>query len=327
MFLLALSAAALDPVVPGPLKTFGDWAVACDNVRRCALTSLQPVDRPIDNDGVAIRVERDAGPAAAVTITLKVFSNPSGTIALTIDDARVAEGQARKGVVQFGGTEALRIVRRLASGKQADIGPKGAPVSLAGITAALRFVDAAQHRDGGVTAMVARGAKSAGAVPKAPALPVVPAIPPGGRAAPLTRPLLAQLNKASGCGAEFDSRFPQPAAESAALGGGATLVLLPCGLGAYNLLSAPYVLHGGKPVRAKFDSSPRGLDGALVNASWDAHTGTLSTYAKGRGLGDCGEAGDYVWDGTRFRAIAIRRMDECRGSIDWLTVWRANVRR
>ncbi|MFY0010917.1 DUF1176 domain-containing protein, partial [Acinetobacter baumannii] len=42
-----------------------------------------------------------------------------------------------------------------------------------------------------------------------------------------------------------------------------------------------------------------------------------------RGVGDCGLGARYVWDGTRFRLIEMRMMDECRGSTNWLTVWRA----
>ncbi len=325
MFLLALSAA----VSLGPLKTFGDWAVACDNVRRCALTSIQPEDGAMDSNGVAILLDRTAGPAGALTLTLKNFASPSGEIVLTIDDARVATGRAEQGMVRFGGAEALRVARSLAKGKRAQIGPKGGTLSLEGLAAALRFVDAAQHRDGGVTAMVARGPRPARTVPKVAPLPVVRSVVPGDQRARLTRQLLAQLNRVSGCGGQFDSRFPQPAAETAALGGGATLVLLPCGLGAYNLLSAPYVLRAGKFDRATFDyvDPNRVKPPLLINASWDARSGTLSTDAKGRGIGDCGEAVDYVWDGTSFRATAVRRMDECRGSLEWLPVWRASVRR
>ena len=61
----------------------------------------------------------------------------------------------------------------------------------------------------------------------------------------------------------------------------------------------------------------------LVNASWDAKTGQLMSYAKGRGLGDCGSSQSYVWDGSTFRLIEMRMMNQCRGAWDWIPLWRA----
>lgn len=63
----------------------------------------------------------------------------------------------------------------------------------------------------------------------------------------------------------------------------------------------------------------------LVNASYDSKTGLLSHYNKGRGIGDCGDNAQWVWDGQEFRLVEAQAMDECRGTVDFLTVWRANV--
>jgi hypothetical protein len=49
-------------------------------------------------------------------------------------------------------------------------------------------------------------------------------------------------------------------------------------------------------------------------------------FAKGRGIGDCGVGDDYVWDGDRFRLAEQIAMGECRGSVDYITTWRARVR-
>ena len=42
MLILAMLALAQAAPQQGPMKTFGDWVVACDNVKRCEMTSLQP---------------------------------------------------------------------------------------------------------------------------------------------------------------------------------------------------------------------------------------------------------------------------------------------
>ena len=71
------------------------------------------------------------------------------------------------------------------------------------------------------------------------------------------------------------------------------LALVPCGMGAYNLMSVPVLVTRGNVARrmkvAEFDFAPGftepGGPPVLVNAEWDASTGRLSSYAKGRGLG------------------------------------------
>jgi hypothetical protein len=42
--------------------------------------------------------------------------------------------------------------------------------------------------------------------------------------------------------------------------------------------------------------------------------------------GDCGDSQQYVWDGATFRLVEWKVMGECRGSGEWLTVWRATPR-
>ena len=46
------------------------------------------------------------------------------------------------------------------------------------------------------------------------------------------------------------------------------------------------------------NTTPVGLD-------YDEMTGLFSTYAKGRGLGDCGSAGIYEWDDAAREAVLI----------------------
>ena len=62
----------------------------------------------------------------------------------------------------------------------------------------------------------------------------------------------------------------------------------------------------------------------LINAGWDKAQGLLSSFSKGRGLGDCGTTADYAWDGERFRLVEQARWASA-GSIDYITTWRAQV--
>lgn len=164
-------------------------------------------------------------------------------------------------------------------------------------------------------------------MPAPPPLPVITSVRAAGSPAALSAALLDQLWIQSDCAENYEDGN-RPGVDRHALGGGATLVLIPCGAGAYNFSSVPYAVAGGKAQVATFDSSPGWTDDGppvLVNADFDAKTGELSSYAKGRGIGDCGSAERFVWDGTRFRLIEARGMGECRGSINWLIVWRAKA--
>lgn len=326
---LAQSATAAAPRT-GPMETYGDWVVACDNGRRCEMTSLFAQDGSQDDQAWQMAVTREAGPKGGWKIDLFGDDLPPGA---TI---RVEGGPVAPAAVWRAGrldeAAALALAGAMANGRTAVIrdrtGKTLGSVSLTGSSAALRFIDAQQGRAGTVTAAVARGPRPAASVPAAPPLPGIASVRPGGTPATLSPALREKLWRDSKCGENYDDG-DRPDLDISALGGGATLVLIPCGAGAYNFSYAPYIVRAGKAAVAQFDMSPAwGEDGGvplLVNSGFDAKTGELSSYAKGRGLGDCGSAETYVWDGTRFRLVEARSMGECRGSTNWLVTWRARA--
>lgn len=326
---LALLLLAADPAA-GNAQSFGDWAVACDNLRACEMTSLlgDAADWP-DDGPLHASIRREAGPQGGFTVEVDA-GKTTGEVALNIDGKPVAHGAPKESSVRFGGADADRIVAACANGKTLTLSQGSETiitVSLAGSSAALRFIDAGQGRAGTVTAAVAKGARPAAAVPAAPPVPRIPAQRASGAAASVSAAMRAEMAKLSGCD-EWDTDNDQTMkVDSFALGGGATLALLPCGGGAYNLNTVPFIVRGGKAAVADIDYSGDGNGEAamLTNAWWDAKASTLSTHAKGRGLGDCGEDATYVWDGKGFRMIELRRMDECRGSVNWLRTWKAEA--
>jgi hypothetical protein len=307
------------------MKTFGDWVVACDNVKRCEMTSLQPEGG--DWSGWQMAVTRDAGPTGGWTVELMGDDAPKDVV---LKVAGAPAGTTWRGH-QFTGAQAATLISAMANGTDVLVhdgaGAALGRISLTGSSASLRFIDAEQGRAGTVSAVVAKGAKPASAVPAAPPLPVIDSVRASGTPAVLSAALLDQLWTKSDCAENYEGES-RPDVERHALGGGATLVLVPCGAGAYNFSTVPYVVKAGKAQIAAFDSQPGWTgDGPpmLVNAGFDAKTGELGSYAKGRGIGDCGSAETYVWDGTRFRLTEARAMGECRGSTNWLAVWRARA--
>ena len=314
---------------PAEPRTFRDWAVACDNGARCTMASLAPGDAG-DFPAWTLSVARDAGPAGGFALSLSAIEDKPAPAAIVVDGRSFA--LAGDGLT---GARAAAVVAAMANGRAMQVrGRDGAAlgdVSLAGASAALRYIDDRQGRVGTVTAAVARGTAPAARVPAAPALPVVVAPTPAGRAAAITPALLAAMQATGRCDTKRPDGEPWTA-EAHALGGGATLVLLPCSVGAYNEVQALFVVRDGKPAPARVDA-PAGFaaSGAdpetpvpsVVNATFDG--GVLSSYAKGRGLGDCGVAQAFVWDGAMLRLTDQNEMRECRGNPEFLPLWRARV--
>ncbi|NML07101.1 DUF1176 domain-containing protein [Sphingomonas sp. G-3-2-10] len=338
-FILAPLLLLQNSATPNEVKIFGDWAVGCDNIQRCEMTSLIPGDgtEPAAGyDEVSFSVERMPGPAGGFTVEVQMPDTEDGSeVSIRIDAAIIAGAVPKNGLIRFTGANAAKIVAAMANGKEMNVTDIADTliglVSLKGSSAALRFIDAGQGRAGTVTAVVAKGGKPATTVPMAAPAPQIRFVRPAGRPEPVPAALRKALDKQTECGAVYEGGTgPLPAVETFALGGGKTLVLLPCGSGAYNYSTIPFILSGGKAVIAPFDRKPEGMSSTegspeLVNAAFDAKTGILSSYAKGRGVGDCGAGDDYVWDGTRFRLAGSRTMPDCRGSSNWLTVWRTNM--
>jgi hypothetical protein len=318
-------------------KIFGDWAVACDNAKRCEMTSLFPGDGAIPEesekyDGATFSVERAAGPDGGFTVEVGLNTPQKGETSVRVDGEVIAGGAPKNDIMVFTGADAARIVAAMIKGKELSVTDIGdgmiGRTTLSGSSAALRFIDAEQGRAGTVTAAVAKGVRPASAVPGAIAAPVVRFVRPAGKPATVTKAMRATLDKESDCGSSYEGgEGDPPAVETYALGGGKTLALLPCGSGAYNFSTVPYIVEGGHAVLASFDFMGGGdatpTSPLLTNAGWDAKTGQLSSYDKGRGLGDCGASEQYVWDGAMFRLVEARRMPDCRGSVNWLAVWRA----
>jgi hypothetical protein len=65
----------------------------------------------------------------------------------------------------------------------------------------------------------------------------------------------------------------------------------------------------------------------LTSADYDPAHGRLHHYAKGRGLGDCGETASWVFDGRAFVLAEWASMTRCTGvqADHWPTLWRSRT--
>lgn len=334
--MLVLSALLAAAPQPGEIRTFRDWTVGCDNVRSCHATSLMPAngdwDRPL-----TLSVKRTGDAGAAPVVAIGTDREPT---TLTVGGkALKVRFVPREGELTIDARDTASAVAAFRAGDILALqdlnGDVIGTVSLVGLSAALLYMDDRQGRVGTVTALQRPGSKPPDAVPPLPALPAVHS---ASRNLPLafrlSEPEIDALRTRHECVAE-EPDWPGYGSEQYALDETRGLLLLGCGAGAYNYMSVPFVFsrksNGTSMEPARFDLPPRWTETdsapTLVNADFDPESGLLTSFAKGRGLGDCGIGSDYVWDGERFRLVHQIEMNECRGSLDYVTTWRAQVTR
>lgn len=336
--MMAILAAAA-PVAPRPGKVmlFKDWSVGCDNMLRCEAVSL-PTDAPGPGQ-LQLAVSREGGRTGALTLSLAGFAGGSDRYRLIIDRKLIDTGAIAVGAdkVEIVGADAVKVAKALAAGNRLAMldgaGNTLGQMSLAGSSAALRYIDTVQGRAGSKGALVAGGRKAATARTPGTATLTVARI--GANVDVPDAKSLVELSESSPCSTE---RFGPTADAAYSLGtsGGSAkaLILLNCGAGAYNFSSGAYVATRDSKGKwsyaaAAFDYidlfTETGKIPVLVNAEWSPDTQILSGFSKGRGLADCGSSEQYVWDGDRFRLIHATSMPECRGSADWIQVWNIPV--
>lgn len=112
------------------------------------------------------------------------------------------------------------------------------------------------------------------------------------------------------------------------------LFLVPCLYGAYNSTSVAYLQEGGRSLQPlmvltqypAMDDVPAAIvpTAFLTDAVYDDATMTLSTYSKGRGMGDCGVSSATKFTLTEYGGVIvktteIRSKPECDGNME--TEW------
>jgi Protein of unknown function (DUF1176) len=353
--LASVSHAQFNPQVS--TQTYRDWSVTCNNVKRCMAYStstksegglaLRPRGASPDLSEGWMIIERAAGLNASAQILLSrpdlsstsIAANsqihllgangrvlPSGVFAATLGN---------RGAIQIApslNTTFLNVART-ASHAVLVSGPVKRPVffvSLSGLVASGRAIDAFQGRTNTAGALIDVGRRSNATVPAAPVLPVVTAIPFAKRTG--VRPPAALLaRRVADCddGERFDPGGGN--IEAFTLDRNRTLWSVPCGAGAYNTWNRFYIQPArGALVVALFTGKPVGdAEEAigLMNASIDHAKGVITAFSKGRGLGDCGSAETYVWDGDVFQLAQLSEMVPCGGIISefWPSVIESRV--
>ena len=337
ILVLGGSAIANDAPAAGVVRTFGDWAVTCDNAHNCwAQTQGQ-------SGTGTMSLRRDAGAEALPHVFLTLYDGTFDAAAFdeTGFEAAFAGNDFNN---EFGPRLTIAedktelFVAGLNKATSLSIpGEDGVIFSLAGSSAALRFIDEVQVRADTVTALIARGHKPASAVPAPIPLPII--------VAPLTSvvlidtPPVPALSEASAtdCTEDSENRDASFVAEGYRLLDGREIWFMPCFNGAYNYVSTAYLKTGDAIAPLPFSGPKEGGPARDVLAQlWNPALNvegkdvplTLSTFGKDRGMGDCGTITEHVWTGTSFALTKYLKMEGCSGlwdAADWPVRWQAEI--
>lgn len=311
-------------------QTFKDWWAACDNTRDCAAFGFSDQER---EETAFLKLTRGPGAADQVHARIAVDA-PPGAWSLSVDGKPVAaprraeEAAESYTVLDLTPADGSALVAAAANGSWLEVSAGGktiARISLAGSSAALRWIDDQQQRAGGVTALVARGTRPASAVPPAPLPPLVGAASAAPQQGLPDKPPRAVAALMKDCDEDIAALGEAPVVGRLAPG---LVMWAPlCSRGAYNLVYSFTLLDektgAARPLPIAY-AGGRESTTELMNVSYDADTQTLSNFEKGRGLADCGAGNVWVWDGKSFAAVEQSLMGECRGvpPSEWPTVWR-----
>ncbi|CAM3571404.1 DUF1176 domain-containing protein [Rahnella victoriana] len=328
-----------------PLQAmYNDWQLSCDNLNHCTARNSQ------DGQELVMKITREAGPEGKASVSIDFQRNSEEQTT----EAPVANRLQMNGkTLSFNHREwdvskkHLSTTNRLVvndfiaairegssiqlAGKTDPSQPVRPAISLKGIKAALLAIDAQQGRVGSKTAWISRGSKPASSVPPIPATPVLPRF---SEPHALSDSEISAITQNAATTIENNDCSLDPSEREVhifALSNDKVLMTVNCDMGAYNLYALGFLVSRQTPY--KMDdlalTMPFKLgedDGApeLINADFDPKTGMLSTYDKGRGVGDCGVSSRWVFDGKQFRLAAFASEPACDGYSsggEWPVLW------
>lgn len=298
-----------------------DWSLACDNTRTCRAAGYSPEE---PGNLLSLMLERAGGPGTKVLARLRNGEDgesptPTGTLRLRLNGKDLGPvhdtGDGDNVLLQQAQTDALvAALPRQARIEIIDGKGKAWPISDSGAAAVLLKMDEAQGRLGTPGALVRRGDKPEASVPAA--LPV-PVIVRGTLMAPrasdaalakatsLRKALIASLPKPDECGRLSDGGTDE--IEIQRLDAQHVLASTSCFVGAYNMSNAYWVVRDKSPYQATFVTN--------LAEDFDRDDATLRGRSRGRGVGDCISANDWVWDGERFVKSSDFTTGQCRNML------------
>lgn len=322
------------------VKVFKNWAVACNNQQQCEASSLLfKDDFSFGNPfSASIKITRGAALKDHPFIDIQYGWETTPTFkvgeAIVLEAGKerlllgnIVEKRQYKIDIPSDKTTAFLSLVRNPSTLVIQIGDHSFTASLKGLSATVLYIDEQQKRLETASALIRKGNKVMLQPVKTATIKGVKA--PNGMMSPTDvidkiRPLVSSDLKAL-CDSDEEIKVMDFAE---VLDKDHYLVGFTCSLAAYNASSVLFkvevsTLESDKPEVSLLKVAALGEETAEVfGASFE--NGILTSFQKGRGIGDCGEAAEWVWTGKQFKLVAKNIMPVCRGASDFLNVWRLN---
>ncbi|MEP9044657.1 DUF1176 domain-containing protein [Enterobacter hormaechei] len=319
-------------------QSFSDWQVTCNNQNFCVARNTG------EHRGLVMSLSRSAGAKTDASLRIDLgglsappVKEPDIAPRLLLDNVPLKltsqHWQLTPWHLKTDDTGTITtFLKTIQEGQALTLRGGKQTISLAGLKAALLFIDAQQKRVGSETAWIKKGDSPPLSVPPAPALKKVAVVNP--TPTPLTHNELNGLldygnwrMNHSQCSLDPNRREVRVTA----LTDDKALMIISCEAGAYNTVDLAWLVSRKKPFAARsvrlrlpFTPSSQSSDMELMNASFDEKTRELTTLALGRGIGDCGIQTRWRFNGQRFRLVRYAEEPSCdnwNGPDAWPTLW------
>ena len=319
-------------------QSFSDWQVTCNNQNFCVARNTG------EHRGLVMTLSRSAGAKTDASLRIDLgglsvppVKEPDIAPRLLLDNVPLKltsqHWQLTPWHLKTDDTGTITtFLKTIQEGQALTLRGGKQTISLAGLKAALLFIDAQQKRVGSETAWIKKGDSPPLSVPPAPALKKVAVVNP--TPTPLTHNELNDLldygnwrMNHSQCSLDPNRREVRVTA----LTDDKALMIISCEAGAYNTVDLAWLVSRKKPFAARsvrlrlpFTPSSQSSDMELMNASFDEKTRELTTLALGRGIGDCGIQTRWRFNGQRFRLVRYAEEPSCdnwNGPDAWPTLW------
>ena len=319
-------------------QSFSDWQVTCNNQNFCVARNTG------EHRGLVMTLSRSAGAKTDASLRIDLgglsappVKEPDIAPRLLLDNVPLKltsqHWQLAPWHLKTDDTATITtFLKTIQEGQALTLRGGKQIISLAGLKAALLFIDAQQKRVGSETAWIKKGDSPPLSVPPAPALKKVAVVNP--TPTPLTHNELNDLldygtwrMNHSQCSLDPNRREVRVTA----LTDDKALMIISCEAGAYNTVDLAWLVSRKKPFSARsvrlrlpFTPSSQSSDMELMNASFDEKTRELTTLALGRGIGDCGIQTRWRFNGQRFRLVRYAEEPSCdnwNGPDAWPTLW------
>ncbi|QHM72805.1 DUF1176 domain-containing protein [Mixta intestinalis] len=317
-------------------RIFREWQVTCNNLNDCDIRNT--------DENMRIVIWHQAGPNGEVALDIMSFDADKAQ-GVWLDGKRWDHAIARSDADENNDYASVHsndlgdIQALIAAAKNALTlsltSDNDVTASLSGLNAALLFVDDRQGRLNNQTALLKTGDVSADNVPPRPSavppIPVPQVVPLNNAPALIKSVINSQqaILKQEEC---EPSEEDVTRSEAQPLDAQHALVMVNCGMGAYQSSSVLFITPRSAPEQAKQLTLPLPLKDEegqpnsvswFTNAGYDPHRGELFHSARGRGIADCGESAIWRYDGEGFRLISYNSQPSCDGGEpgDWPSVW------